>query len=79
MMLQLIDNKKNFYFYFFIFLFLTTINFNLNNSKNLISFKINDISVIGLSHKNNVIIEQKLNILKIEIFLLLAKKNLKRS
>ena len=64
MMLQLIDNKKNFYFYFFIFLFLTTINFNFNNSKNLISFKINDISVEGLSHKNNVIIEQKLNIFK---------------
>tara|TARA_B100001778_G_C18562063_1_gene618237 strand:+ start:16 stop:714 length:699 start_codon:yes stop_codon:yes gene_type:complete len=64
MMLQLIDNKKNFYFYFFIFLFLTTINFNFNNSKNLISFKINDISVIGLSHKNNLIIEQKFNIFK---------------
>tara|TARA_A100000164_G_C21915313_1_gene777933 strand:- start:1513 stop:2208 length:696 start_codon:yes stop_codon:yes gene_type:complete len=63
-MLQLIDNKKNFYFYLFIFLFLTTINFNINNSDNLISFKIRDINVVGLSYKNNINIQKKINIFK---------------
>tara|TARA_A100000164_G_scaffold375978_1_gene412079 strand:+ start:216 stop:911 length:696 start_codon:yes stop_codon:yes gene_type:complete len=63
-MRQLINNKKNFYFYFFIFLFLTTINFKINSSDNLISFKIRDINVMGLSYKNNINIQQKLNIFK---------------
>ncbi len=60
MTLQLIDSKKKIFFYIFIFLFLSTIKINFPSSDNLISFKIRDISVIGLSHNNNRTISQKL-------------------
>ena len=60
MTLQLIDSKKKIFFYIFIFLFLSTIKINFPSSDNLISFKIRDISVTGLSHNNNMTISQKL-------------------